>query len=250
MTARSAGGASNPPLMSPPSGAGASMVEPTGEPQAAAAEEHREVLERAVHDLKNPLAVLRASLEWLEVELSATGEVGEAVRDASSAARRMVDLVEDLEALGRLEGVLLRRERVDAGALARSVTETCADRALSRGVHLVVTAPSPLVIEGDTVLLGRAFAALVEIGARHAVASSTVDILLRPCTEEAIEIVVQVRDADLPAATAQAARDLPGAGLALVLARRVVRAHGGTLLASQGERGTRLVVRLPRPLTR
>ena len=64
-------------------------------PTASQAPRRSELLERAVHDLKNPLAVVRASLEWLEVELAGDDDALDAVRDATIASGRQ-ELLENL----------------------------------------------------------------------------------------------------------------------------------------------------------
>src|SRR5438128_1864870 len=65
----------------------------------------RGLLERAVHDLRNPLAVVRASVEWLEVELAPPedSEALDALRDASAATLRALAILDDLEVLAGLE---------------------------------------------------------------------------------------------------------------------------------------------------
>src|SRR3954452_9009844 len=112
----------------------------------------RELLEQAAHDLRNPLSVVRASLEWLEVELVDRDDALDAVRDARLAADRLLEIADDLDSLARL-----RSEGGDPGLqahvllvpLVASVVASASSANLGRrGITVVSTANTPLEICG------------------------------------------------------------------------------------------------------
>src|SRR5579883_2811172 len=94
-----------------------------------------DVLRRAAHDLKNPLAVVRASVEWLEGALDTIAGAGgtemddarDALRDAASAVVQMTRVVDDLSALARLAGDPTS-VAVALAPLAVEAVEACAER--------------------------------------------------------------------------------------------------------------------------
>jgi len=182
-----------------------------------------EVLERAVHDLKNPLAVVRASLEWLEVELAGRNDLLDAVADATAASNRLSTIIDDLDTLARLgkDGVAVR-DPVSLVLLVESVVDAARDRLTQRGLTAVTLATEPVWVLGDVALLQRSIAALVDATARGAPTGACVEV------------------------GATASLDaLESAGLGVYVALRAVEAHGGSLEVIPTTSLPRIVVRLP-----
>src|SRR3954449_4557299 len=67
--------------------------------------EHRELTELIVHDLKAPLSIVRAGLEWVGGHLRPDqGDVADAVADAYAAAGRLSAMIGDLLTVSQLDG--------------------------------------------------------------------------------------------------------------------------------------------------
>lgn len=173
--------------------------------------EQAETFLRTAHDLRNPIAVLRATLEWLASEV-APGETADAVADAAAATQRLASIADHLEILARLESEPPLRE---THALAGLVEEMTAE---SDG----------LTVTGDPRLLSRMFEVLTAHARRAA----------RP--NAPIAIVARAAGGNVEISFGSA--DVESGGLALYLVRRVLEVQGGALVSDGG----RLVVRLPR----
>ncbi|CAN5925410.1 hypothetical protein BH11MYX4_BH11MYX4_11440 [soil metagenome] len=200
-----------------------------------------EVLERAVHDLKNPLAVVRATLEWLEVELVGREDMLDAIVDATAASNRLSTIIEDLDTLARLgKDGLAVRDPVAIVSLVESVVAAAGERLARRGISAVAITSAPVWILGDAALLERSIAALVDATARGAPSGACVEVRV-----DAAGIGFALKDSvDKPGA-AGTLDALESAGLGVYVALRAVEAHGGSLEVIPTTMLPRIVVRLP-----
>ncbi|HEX7671017.1 MAG TPA: ATP-binding protein [Polyangiaceae bacterium] len=183
------------------------------------------------HELKNPVAAIRASAEVLE----------EGAIDDPVAARRFVarireatDRIERL--LGELLGLANIEARgvegfspVDVGRLARTVVDGFEESA-SR-VDLATDGDAR--VRGDEAWLARALGNLVDNALAHGIPGTRVLVDVRPEGED-VRIRVESRG-EVPAHVRQRAfrrfvttrADKGGTGLGLAIVRAVAEAHGG-----------------------
>jgi len=216
-----------------------------------------ELLDRTVHDLKNPLAVVRASLEWISQEISDRNDVLEAVRDASTATERLLVIVEDLELLVKLErGGPIGRERVELGGLLGRVSSSAGARLGDRGLTLACTAPFALETTGDAHLLTRSIEALIEGCVRGAPSGACLELEARAVAASVVDgvavdahvlIEVGLAGAVIDSAPPSAVNldALANGGLGVYLAMKVAEAHGGSLLVRPTATVPRLRLTLP-----
>jgi signal transduction histidine kinase len=187
----------------------------------------RDFSANAAHELRTPLAILRAQVESLL-------EPDER-RAASEEFERLGRLVAQLLALAEADGGALgQASRFDLVALARDVASDMAGFVLSSGRTLGFdSAPETFMIEGQADLVETALRNLLENAVRHT--PSGVEIMV---TLDA-DGVVRVRD-DGPGVP-DAVKDRlferfsrgdpqgPGAGLGLSIVRQIMEHHGGTV---------------------
>ena len=216
----------------------------------------RRFIEDASHELRNPLAVIRTTLD---VALSEPDDA-EGLRHAADVARRTADrmstTVDELMALARSSAQPERQTSVDLAEVVAEVAQEYDAEAATRGVRLSRLAPSGLVVEGDRAALKRAQANLVSNALRVAPSGSAVH-----CRAGRVGgwLWFGVRDAgrgiapdDQALVFRRAWRDgAPteegdGQGLGLALVRQIAEAHGGTVsVASVPGHGASFVVWMP-----
>ena len=215
-----------------------------------------EFLATLSHELRNPLAPLRNSLQMLglmEKRDSALAPIHEMME---RQVEHLVRLVDDLLEMSRItRGALeLRREPVDLAAVVRNAAETSGPL-IEKGAHRLALAlpEEPVAVDGDPVRLTQILANLLNNAARFTPPGGDIAVAL---ARDGAQAVVRVRDsgpgiapAVLPRLFEMFARSegSSGLGIGLALARRLAEMHGGGIEArSDGAgKGAEFVVRLP-----
>lgn len=208
------------------------------------------------HELKNPVAAIRACAERLE-----EGDTLDAARKQrlaavlSQSSRRLDALVTQFLELARAEAGLPdeAREDVDVGALARGLVDSARADARWAGASFQVKAPDDAVlVHGVQNRLESALRNLIDNAASFAGDSGRVEVEVT-MPRGAVEIAVTdggpgIAEEDLPRVFERFfTRREGGTGLGLALVRAVVHAHEGTVRAESAPgKGARFVVHLPR----
>ncbi len=214
------------------------------------------------HELKTPLAAIRAALETLhDWALDDPAGARRWVAMSLAHAERLQRLIDDLLVLSDLElrQVQLVRRRID---LAGAVDETfglLAARAQARGVTLVKAIPSgfpPLVVDRNRLI--QILVNLVDNAVKYTPKEGTVTVAgeVQPDGLPAVVVTdtgVGIPRADLPRLGERfyrvdkgRARDAGGTGLGLAIVKHLTQIHGGRLeITSEIGRGTTVKVVLP-----
>lgn len=220
-----------------------------------AAGRQRAFVADAAHELRTPLAALRAQLEVAGTHPEAYAP-GELVDGLGEQVRRMQALVDDLLLLARLGSRPVPDAGVDLGAVAREAAALAVAGgagAAAPGAPVAVEVVGAGRARGDAAALGRVVRNLVDNALGHAAGSVRVEV--------ADGLVAVVDDGPgVPAADRErafarfvrldAARARPGggSGLGLAIAREVAREHGGDVVLADradGAPGLRAELRLP-----
>jgi len=215
----------------------------------------------ASHELKTPLAVLRADVERAMTDSSAQHERMIALEEALQEVRRMTDLVESLLTLARAdEGRFdLHREPVELQPLVQEVYETALILGEAQGVAVNLPFTADAMVMGDRTRLRQLFLNLVTNAIKYTPAGGKVDIGLGRHPDN---VTFAVRDTGIGISAA----DFPhiferfwradrvrsrmsergGFGLGLAISQWIAQAHGGSLTASSRlGRGSLFTVTLP-----
>ena len=217
----------------------------------------RELVAWASHDLRTPLASLRAMVEALEDELAEPAEYLPAIR---AQTELLSDLVEDLFELARIDSGALALELREAslGELVASCLESLQADARSHGVRLEsrVDPSDPLVnVAPDKVQ--RVLLNLVTNAVRHSQREGAVAVVVQTDTDHVVVAVEDEGSGLAPGAPQRMferfwrddesrTRSSGGAGLGLAIAQGLVHAHGGTIWAeNRHEGGARVAFTLP-----
>jgi signal transduction histidine kinase len=222
----------------------------------AALGRQREFAANASHELRSPLAVIRASVTDLRRNPGEpVAAVGTAVDDIDAEAAHLTALVDDLLLLARTDaGTLeIERTRLDLADVAVEAAGPLSSVAAGRGVALVVD-PLPAAIDGDPLRLRQLVTILVDNALAHVPEGGSITVRIRPVDTMAVLTVDDdgpgIRDEDRERVFERfwRADDAPsgGTGLGLAIARWIVERHGGTISAgNRPEGGARLEARLP-----
>jgi two-component system sensor histidine kinase CreC len=195
--------------------------------------EGREQLEHDVraltHELKSPLAALRASGELLQDELPAADRQRFAAQVLDQTAR-LQTLVERVLALSQLEA--------------------------QKGLGVRWTAREDVAVDADAALLELAFGNLLVNAIDFAPVGSTLELAVST-TPTSVCLTLRDHGPGVPAAafqqlgkrffsTARPGSLVKGSGLGLAIARRVAELHGGRLVFEAAEPGLKVTLILPR----
>lgn len=201
----------------------------------------RALLRNAVHDLRNPLAVLRATVEWLDVELHDRPDITDALGDVTRAIARLVHLTTELDVLESLHEPLGRVPIV----LGPIVEEVALAVSTAEGRPVKVPARSfddrGFTVVGDPALVAHVLRSALDAVVRGAAPGAEIEIA---ATADAHGVCVTVSAIADPGPFAEH-DGLAGSGLTLYVASRIAAAHGGSLSASSSAIAPRVVVVLP-----
>ncbi|WP_330273869.1 HAMP domain-containing histidine kinase [Lentzea sp. NBC_00516] len=212
-----------------------------------AVEDTRRFVGDASHELRSPLAALRAELE-IALSHPHLADWTTVVKAALEDAERLQELTTDLLLLARLDADALdKQDTVDLTGVVR--------REVSRRGTVTLEADDQVIVPGRQAQLSRLLGNLLDNAERHAGTAVVVRLRGGPCaTLEVIDDGPGIPEADrervfdrftrLDEARTRAAG---GAGLGLAIARRIATRHHGTLEATDAEgfRGIRFVATIP-----
>jgi signal transduction histidine kinase len=220
----------------------------------------RDLIAWVSHDLRTPIAGLRAMSEALEdgvVDDPAT--VAEYHRRIRSATDRMAALVDDLFELSRISAGTLRLRfgPVPLGEVVSDAVASAAPLAAARGVRLVSSGRWPTVVASEPEL-ARIVGNLLLNAIHYTPSDGTVTVTAGSSQGEGWLAVADscggIAEADLPrvfdvAFRGEKARtpSPAGGGLGLAIVRGLVEAHGGRVSVRNDGAGCRFEVRLALP---
>ena len=215
----------------------------------------------ASHELKTPLAVLRADVERAMSPTTKRGERAVALEEALEQVTRMAELVNSLLTLaradeGRLEVV---QDLIRADDLAREVVETARLLGEEAGVQIETGGIDSALVRGDLMRLRQLFLNLVTNAIKYTRRGGRVTIGMARVGEQ---VHFSVRDtgigiaaADLPYVfdrfwrsdrARSRASERGGFGLGLAISQWIAHAHGGSLtVQSRLGRGSTFTALLP-----
>ena len=199
----------------------------------------------AAHELRTPLAVLRARVDSLPP--------GAAAASLRSDVERMARIVDDLLAVARLEAREVDLQAsIDIVHVARDVLALLAPLAHAENKDVALNAPEKAIwVRGNAGVLERTLRNLVENSLRHTPPGSCIEVSIEP----GARVTVRDHGPGVPAAIRQLIFEpfwradenrSGGAGLGLAIAAEAVEVHGGRISVGDAPGGGALfTVELP-----
>ena len=217
----------------------------------------RELVAWVSHDLRTPLAGLRAMAEALEDDM------------AEDPARYHRQMRETVDRMARMVDDLFELSRIHAGALSLTVEPVLLEEAISevlavsgpvalaRGVQLGGYAEPGVAVLADPRELTRMIGNLVTNAIRHTPSDGTVEVSGR-ARDGAVELVVRDGCGGIPEEDLERVFDVAwrgsdartpehgaGSGLGLAIVRGLAEAHAGSVSVRNDGPGCSFSVRLP-----
>jgi two-component system sensor histidine kinase MprB len=204
----------------------------------------RNLVADASHELRTPIATIRANLQLMRDEelLSATDR---------EALRR--DIIEELDELTALVGdvVELARGVKLGGELAEvrvdQIVSDAVERVRRRAPQLTVSASlEPTLVAGEGDRIARAVANLLDNAAKYGRSGGAIEVTLAAGVLTVRDHGPGFQEEDLPFVfdrfhRARDARAQPGSGLGLAIVRQAAEAHGGFVHAANAPGGGALL---------
>jgi signal transduction histidine kinase len=229
-----------------------------------AQQSRNDMMQMIVHDLCNPLNVMKVSLELLS-ELPGLGELPPAhqiIERAQRASRHMYNLVRDLLDLSRLENGSYSFDlaTLDLQHLLSAMIDDWYTRAAAEQKSLHLELPTALpMLYADGRLLQRVIENLVDNAFKYTLANSVIDVCVQIGEQDwqfsvrdngvgiapeyharVFDKFVQISDHSRPIAA-------QGFGLGLAFCKLAVEAHGGHIaFESALQQGSTFTISLPR----
>ena len=231
--------------------------------EVALEQSRRELVSWVSHDLRTPLAGLRAMTEALEDGLA--DDPGRYHAQMRAEVERMVRMVDDLFELSRIHaGVMkLSPQPVALGDVVSEALASADSVARAQGVRLGGMVDEGVLVTADPAGLSRVVSNLLMNAIRHTPADGVVEVHGR-AVPEGVELTVtdgcgglapedmqRVFDVAWQGSMARTpgSLDAPiggaGAGLGLAIVKGIVEAHLGQVAVANHEPGCRFLVTLP-----
>ena len=211
----------------------------------------------ASHELRTPVAVLRAYTESLLADAGTNAEQSVSLQTMLTECDRMQKIIAQLLTLTRgQEGrYLLQKEIICVKGLCDGVAESLAEQLEESDIRLTVDVPSWLTLFADQSLMTQMLLNLTENAVKYSKHGGHVQL---KAWQDGSGITVQVSDDGISIPKecipflferfyrVDTARDRSGTGLGLSIVDWIAKAHGGSVtVESQFGQGTAMSVHMP-----
>jgi len=207
-------------------------------------ESERRFTADAAHELRTPIAAIRAQAQVALGAGADAGQLQHALQSTLAGCDRATRLVEQLLTLARLEAAPAASQgSVDLGAVVRGVAADLAPAALQRQQVLELDADTAAPVAGDGLLLGVLVRNLIDNASRYSPAGAAIHLAVQP-QDGAVRLLVE--DSGPGMSEADAARlgerfyrvlgqDQPGSGLGWSIVQRIADVSGAQIQVGRSE---------------
>jgi two-component system, OmpR family, sensor histidine kinase MprB len=207
-------------------------------------EAQRNLVADASHELRTPIATIRANLQLMrDEEQLPPGEREALRRDVIEELDELTALVSDVVELARGS----KPRAAPADVRLDEIVVAALERTRRRAPSLTVTSElEPTLVRGEGDRIARAVANLLDNAMKWSPESGAIEVRLRDGTLTVRDHGPGFAEEDLPFVfdrfhRARAARSMPGSGLGLAIVRQAAEAHGGAAGAANAPGGGALM---------
>ena len=206
------------------------------------------ITESLAHDIRSPLTAIRGNLEIVlsgDLKVEQSEQIVLVIDELDRLSEFLNTSLDVAEA--KADALRLSRTDVDLDELVRIMIDLYEPSLSEKGLRVNLRSSGPVTVLADAALLHRVIANLLDNELNHVPASCTVSITLA-ASEEAATLVLAD---DGPGFSSEIGlqvfkqgvkgRDSKGHGLGLAFVEAVVRAHGGSVTASNRPEGGALL---------
>ncbi|MDG2334350.1 MAG: HAMP domain-containing sensor histidine kinase [Myxococcota bacterium] len=217
----------------------------------------RDVTDEVAHDLRTPLARMRARIEAQQTFAGEPEQYDELLHELRDELDRVLETFNALLHIAKIETGRVQEEMVsvDASALVEDACELYEPAAEEAGLTLRSRVDPGVQIHGNRHLLAQALTNLIENALKYA-GRGVVSLLLREDKEQGrVRLSVSDQGPGIPEAEherviqrftrLESARSRPGAGLGLAFVSAVSELHGANLRLEDMSPGLRISLEFP-----
>jgi heavy metal sensor kinase len=220
--------------------------------------EIKEMTDHIAHDLRSPLTRIRGHAEVTLTTAKSLSEYETMAADTIEECDRLLDMINTMLLISKTESGVdsIAVKEIDLAVLVQEACELFLPTTEDKGIKLSCHVPERSLLKADIRMIQRLLSNLLDNAVKYTPSGGSVTVSLE---EQAENLVIEVKDTgigispgDLPRIferfyRCDQSRSFEGIGLGLSLARAIVRAHGGDIMAdSEPKAGSTFKVLLPK----
>ena len=216
----------------------------------------REMSDNIAHDLKSPITRIRGISEVTLTTGASDKEYETMAASTIEECDRLLDMINTMLVISKTEAGVnkLDTQEMDIGAVVGDACELFRSPAEDKDLRLVCDVPGNFSISGDTRLIQRMIANLLDNAIKYTPAGGSIEMTVSTVNDAAAITVkdtgVGISEKDMPRIferfyRCDPSRSEAGIGLGLSFARAIARAHGGDItVTSISDQGSTFTVTL------
>lgn len=209
-------------------------------------ETEKRIISDASHELKTPVAIIRAQCDvYLQKDRTPVQYI-EALEIINSVSKNMIYIINNLLSLARLDSGLLEPAGFKPVLIGKSLEEVIQlihPLAREKDISIQLNCEEKIILYGDEMRLSEAFLNVIENAVKYNKEGGSVLITASSTGKEA---VVNIRDTGIGIAEenlnkiferfcrVDAVGEIDGSGLGLSIAKTIIEGHGGTIRMESG----------------
>ncbi|WP_291460190.1 HAMP domain-containing sensor histidine kinase [Desulfobacula sp.] len=223
---------------------------------------HKDFAANVSHELKTPLTSIKGFIETLQEMLNTndTGKSESFLKIIEKNVNRMIDLINDLLALSRLErlqGTDIQLESQDMATLIHGAVNSCHAGIQAKNIAVSIDCPEDLTAMVDPILMEQAFINLVDNAVKYSREDKPVTITV---TRQDDFIDIEIKDKGCGIAKEHLSnifnrfyrvdkarsRHEGGTGLGLAIVKHIIQYHKGKIdVQSKKDKGSTFRISIP-----